>query len=165
MRNIYLLSFVLLLTQTQSQAQLSAAASTSTTVDIIAPVGTENNGELISGVFLPGKEAGFIEFINKGKVLNCNTGFVKAETPSFRIAGGQFAYAITFTYDPFIINRNAMNEIIPVESLSLLPVYEKDAEQIATDKFSIGAKFRVGPSPIPGNYFSNNPYRVTVHFN
>ena len=128
-------------------------------------VGTEINGELISGVFLPGKEAGFIEFINKGNVLNCNTGFVKAETPSFRIAGGQFAYAITFTYDPFIINRNAMHEVIPVESLSLLPVYEKDAEQIATDRFSIGAKFRVGPSPIPGNYFSNNPYRVTVHFN
>ena len=165
MRNIYLLSFVLLLTQTQSRAQLSPATSASTTVDIIVPVGTENNGDRISGVFLPGKEACIVEFNNKGNTGNGSIGMVKAEIPSFHISGSQFTYAITFTYDPYIINRNARNETIPVESLSLLPFYDKSAEQIATDKFSIGAKFRVGPSPIPGNYFSDNPYRVTVHFN
>ena len=164
MKKLIFLLVVFLFTQTHIYAQIATTAFASTSVDIIHPVGTENSGDLLSGVFIPRKEAGIVAF-NKSNAGNDSTDLMNFDTPSFKIAGSQFVYSITFTYDAFIVNRNVRNETIPVESLFLLPVYDKETEQIVSDKFTIGARFKVGDSQVPGIYSSAGPCRITINFN
>ena len=159
----------MLLACTYMYGQLSAFSSASTSVDIIVPVGAEKKGELIVKGFYPGKELSIIELNRSGILINGRLGLPELQDkitfPTFQILGGQYTYSITFTYDPVIINRNAVHETLFIESLSILPANEIGTEQTTSERFSIGAKLRVGPSQIPGNYFSPNPYTVTIHFN
>ena len=164
MRNIQILLIFLLLALNNSSAQLSASASTS--VDIIDDVvGAEKKGEMITGIFFPFKKAGMVEVNNTGIIVNGRAGSEKFETPYFHIAGSQYMYAITFSYDPLIFNRNAVKESIAVESLSIQPLHENNQAQTSTENFSIDARFRVGPSQAPGIYSPDSPCRITIHFN
>jgi hypothetical protein len=138
-------------------------------VTIITPVGTENLDNVIMGSFFRGKSSGIMELnpniigIEKGDGLTgqCE----KAAMPSFHVVGGQFGYEITLSFDPVIINRNAVQETMRIESLSVIPVNESKPEQSGPGRFSIVAKFNVSPSQVAGYYCSPNPCAVTVHFN
>jgi Domain of unknown function (DUF4402) len=149
--------------------QLSATAAASTSVIIITPVGTENSGNIIQGSFYSGKSSGIVELNNNIIGIENRSGLTgqaeKTAMPSFHVLCGQSSYAITFSFDPQIINRNAGQETMRIESLSIIPVNKNKPEPSGSDRFSIGTKLIVSPSQVPGYYSSPNPCAVTIHFN
>ena len=167
MIRIILLIALILLARTLMYGQLYASSSASTSVDIIVPVGAESKGEIIAGTFYPGTQPGTVELNNNGIIvsggINVKEATDKLSIPSFHIVGGQYSYSITFSYDPWLFNRNAGKETMLIESFSILPVNETG--QTVSERFSIGAKLQVGPSQVPGIYSSATPCAVTFHFN
>jgi hypothetical protein len=166
----FFLVTLLLLATACIHGQLYSTTTASVSADIIIPVGTEKSGEMmIAGSFYSGKEPGIVKLNSTGIVVNDKTGLQdlqeKAGIPSFHVVCDQYIYSITFSFDPLIVNRNAVQETMRVESVTILPVTEKKSGQLVSDSYSIGATVRVGPSQAPGQYVSGNPCIITVNFN
>lgn len=162
------LAILVLLTEQQLYGQFYSTSSASTGAEIIVPVGTEKTGEMITGSFYPGKEKSTIAFSSYGIQVSGKSqgGYMNnAEIPILHIISSQHAYSITSSFDPIIQNRYKEDANIRIESINIFPVNELTDGKKIPDKFAIGATLQVGPQQAPGQYASNNPYRVTVHFN
>jgi len=166
-KNLFFAAFVLHL-QLQVNGQFYSTSSASTGAEIIVPVGTEKSGDMITGSFYPRKEKSTIAFSSYGIQVSGKSqgGYMNnAEIPILHIISSQHAYSITSSFDPIIQNRYKEDANIRIESINVFPVNELTDGKKIPDKFAIGVTLQVGPQQAPGQYASNNPYRVTVHFN
>jgi len=167
MYKIFLFISFLLAVNLRISGQISATATAAAT--FVLPVGTENSFNLMKGSFKPGMEPGIVEINYNGKNLTdkvrLSSVAEKVELPSFRVVSDQSIYSITFSYDPVIINESASNESIRIESLEILKEKKSNNEEIKSEKYSIGASIRIGPSQIPGFYSANSPCAVTINYN
>lgn len=166
----YFLVTLLLLATACIHGQLHSTATATVFANIIIPVGTEKSGEMmIAGSFYADKKPGIVKLSSNGIIANGNTSLTdlqeKAGIPSFHVVCDQYIYSITISFDPLIINRNAVLETMRVGSVTVLPVNQKKTGQPVADSYSIGATVHVGPSQAPGQYVSGNPCIVTVNFN
>jgi hypothetical protein len=155
--------------QTDTDAQPGISAVASTSVDVITPVGAKKTGDMITGVFFPGKEDGIVKIMHTGSEFSSSFDLrsitKEQEIPAVQILGSESVYAITYTLGPLISNKNAEKETMNVDSILILPISDQDTGKNASERFTIGARLRIGPSQAPGHYSSESPCTIIIHFN
>jgi len=162
-KKIFLVS-LLWLVQQQLYAQFYSTATAATGAEIIVPVGTESNVEMIRGTFYPGRQKSSVELRSNGIQVN---GIYSSDDagPTLHVISSQQAYSLTHSFDPLLQNHQNSGETIRMTSLVLRPVHDSKQGQPVPDLYAIGATFLVGPYQAPGQYSAGIPYTITVHFN
>lgn len=149
-------------------AQSFSSARASIGTEIIEPVGTEQTGKMIRATIRPGKENNAVTIGYEEIQVNKPGEKTEPEqpvVPLFRVITAQQVYSISLEYEPYLFHLGNTKESIKVEMTPFPAVSGPGDQTSLTDRYSIGTRLGLGPDPVPGNYTSAKPCRVTVHFN